>query len=161
MEEKTLLVRMAEMAVTEDGTRLKTVLGSCVGLFVHDRERRITALAHIMLPARLRGDAIAAKYADTAVPALLEELACRGSRREDLLAYLTGGAHLFARSEDARIAGVGDMNVEAVRDMLGRLGVEIAFEETGGERGRIVLFDNRSGTIDVKTLDPPVFRRTT
>lgn len=159
MAEETILVRMAEMAFVRDGMRLKTTLGSCVGLILHDKVRKHTALAHIMLPSRLRGDAVTAKYADTAVPALLQELLRRGSRKENVDAYLTGGAHLFGRSEDSRISGIGEMNLAATRELLSQLGIRVVYEDTGGERGRTVLFDNKTGSIEVKTLHPPVFQR--
>lgn len=155
--EETILVRMAEMAVAQDDTKLKTTLGSCVGLFLRDPAKRMTALAHIMLPSRPNGDTVAAKYADTAVPALLGELLKRGALRENLHAYLAGGAHLFGSSEDIRMRSVGDLNVAATRGIVAQLGIEIVFEDTGGERGRTVIFDNRTGRIDVKTLAPAAF----
>lgn len=154
--EGTILVRMAEMAVARDDARLKTTLGSCVGLFLHDPVKRITTLAHIVLPSHPDGDTAVAKYADTAIPALLKELLGLGATRQNVKAYLAGGAHLFGSSEDIRLRSVGDLNVTAARNILAQLGIEIVFEDTGGERGRIVVFENRTGTIDVKTLSPPV-----
>ena len=41
---------MAEMDVVTDARRLKTILGSCVGIILRDPERRVSGLAHIMLP---------------------------------------------------------------------------------------------------------------
>lgn len=156
MEEETVHVRMAEMAVVQDGTRMKAILGSCVGVVLHDSSRRLTALAHIMLPTRLSGDGATAKYADTAVPAMLEELIRRGARKKDVRAYLAGGASLFGKSEDRRLVTVGELNCAVVRDVLAKLEIEVIYDDTGGERGRTVLFDNRSGEIVVKTIRPSV-----
>ena len=44
-------VKMAEMDVVSDSSRLKTILGSCVGIILRDPERRVSGLAHVMLPA--------------------------------------------------------------------------------------------------------------
>ena len=54
--EDTVTVKMAEMDVVTDGRRLKTILGSCVGIILRDPDRRVSGLAHIMLPARQRDD---------------------------------------------------------------------------------------------------------
>ena len=152
MANDVFLVKMAEMGVVENSKLLKTTLGSCVGVILHDGKNNISGLAHIMLPRRLRQDLTVGKYADTAIPALLSRLLKRGGKRENLRAYITGGANMFRYSEDKKIATVGEKNIEAVRQILGELELPIVFEETGGERGRTVLFDNQNGEIQVKTL---------
>ena len=52
----TVTVKMAEMDVVTDGWSLKTILGSCVGIILSDPDRRVSGLAHIMLPAKQRDD---------------------------------------------------------------------------------------------------------
>ena len=112
-----------------------------------------------MLPARLKRDQAIAKYADTAIPALLEGFEQRGSRREHLEAYLTGGAHMFGGSEDTVLSGVGQQNIKAVRIALAGLEIPIVFEETGGNAGRTVVFACDTAAIDVKTLKRPAANR--
>lgn len=147
------------MAVVDDGARLRTTLGSCVGVILYDENRKRSALAHIMLPARFKGDNVAAKYADTAIPALLEEMERRGSQKQHLSAYLAGGAHMFGGSGDIVLSAIGQQNLEAARETLARLQIDIVYEETGGTRGRIVLFDGASAKIDVTTVQPPARTR--
>ena len=147
-----VLVQMAQIGMAERGSRLKTTLGSCVGVVLHDQVRGLSGLAHIMLPERLRGDESVGKYADTAIPTLLSLLEQRGSRRRDLRAYLAGGANMFQSSQDCRIATVGEKNLLAVRQILGSLGIPIELEHTGGEQGRTVVFDAHTGELEVKTL---------
>jgi chemotaxis protein CheD len=147
-----VLVQMAQIRMAEPGSRLKTTLGSCVGVILHDRVRRLSGLAHIMLPERLRDDDSIGKYADTAIPTLLAQLEQLGSRRRDLRAYLAGGANMFQSSQDRRIATVGEKNLAAVRQILGNLGIPIQHEHTGGEQGRTVVFDGHAGELQVKTL---------
>lgn len=150
--ERTVLVRMAEMAFFQGGQRAKTTLGSCVGLILHDRSRKQAALAHIMLPARRGEDPAVAKYADSAIPALVAQLELSGSSVEDIEAYLTGGAHMFEGSEDAIISSVGEQNLRATRTILEELGIAIVYEHAGGSQGRTVVFDSASAEIEVKTL---------
>jgi chemotaxis protein CheD len=153
MSVETLLVKMAEIEVAENSKLLKTTLGSCVGVILHDEKRSISGLAHIMLPQRFRQDPSVGKYADTAIPALINRIVSRGGRKENMRAFITGGANMFKASGDRKIATIGEKNVEATRQILARLGVPIVFDETGGDRGRTVLFDTRSGKIQIKTLE--------
>jgi chemotaxis protein CheD len=146
-------VRMAEMNMVENSYSLKTILGSCVGVILHDPHRRISALAHVMLPRRTRGDSSVGKYADTAIPALLALLAGSGSHPSSLRAYLIGGANMFP-AETESLGSIGDQNVVAAREVLQEMGVPIVFEDTGGTRGRSVLFDNQRGEVSVRKLNP-------
>ena len=144
-------VKMSEMDVVTDGKMLKTILGSCVGIILHDPARRVSGLAHVMLPRRHKSDTTIGKYADTAVPALLSLLTGKGSRPASLRALLIGGAQMFPLG-NAALASIGDQNVAAAREALQELKVPIVYEDTGGTSGRSVTFDNASGEVFVRTL---------
>lgn len=150
--QKVLVVKMAELAVVENSRLLKTTLGSCVGVILHDAQKSIGGLAHIMLPQQLGRDASVGKYAETAIPALLSRVLKRGGSRKDVRAYLVGGANMFKFSSDKKITTVGEKNIESTKQILQELGIPVAFEDTGGEHGKTVLFDNHTGEITVKTL---------
>ncbi len=148
----TLLVKMAEYAVTAESYCLKTTLGSCVGVVLHDPARRITGLAHIMLPNRLGSDPKIGKFADTAIPRLLQELQALGIRQERLEVHIAGGSNMFMSSTDQRLTLIGDKNVQEVKRILEELGIPILFEDTGGGWGRTMLFDNRTGQLSIRNL---------
>jgi chemotaxis protein CheD len=147
------VVKMAEWVVVDNSTLLKTTLGSCVGVILHDAKNNIGGLAHIMLPQQLGQDASVGKYAQTAIPALLSGVVKRGGSRKDVRAYLVGGANMFKFASDRKITTVGEKNIESTKRILQELGIPVVFEDTGGEHGKTVLFDNHSGEIAVKTLD--------
>jgi chemotaxis protein CheD len=147
----TVTVKMAEMEVVADGRSLKTVLGSCVGVIVRDPDRKVSGLAHIMLPVRRSDDQARGKYADSAIPALLASMASRGCRAGALQALLVGGAQMFPMGA-ASIASIGDQNVEAARRVLAERNIPIVFEDIGGTAGRTVVFSNATGQVAVKTL---------
>src|SRR5690625_2787872 len=85
-------------------------LGSCVGAVIYDLSREIAGLAHIMLPdASLtkqvnRNDF---KYADTALPLLVEKLCASGARRHALQAKLAGGAQMFQFTSSTDFMRIG------------------------------------------------------
>lgn len=146
-----MTVKMAEMDVVTDGRSLKTILGSCVGVILRDPEKRVSGLAHIMLPEKRRDDAAAGKYADSAVPALLARITGSGARQGALQAMLIGGAQMFPMG-NSTLASIGDQNVVAARKALKESRIPIVFEEIGGKAGRSVVFNNLTGQVSVKTL---------
>ncbi len=153
-----VLVKMAEIIVVENSKLLKTTLGSCVGVILHDAKKNISGLAHILLPQKIRRDVVLGKYVDTAIPALCSRLVKRGSSKDNLKAYLTGGADMFRYSGDRKIATIGERNVEAAKRILGDLQIPISYDDTGGEQGRTILFHNHTGEIQVKTLNKIVWK---
>jgi chemotaxis protein CheD len=151
MDGDTVTVKMAEMDVVTDGRSLKTILGSCVGVIVRDPDRRVSGLAHIMLPARRNDDEAMGKYADSAIPALLARLASSGCRMGSLQALLIGGAQMFPMGNTS-IGSIGNQNVDAARRVLQEKKIPIVYEDTGGTAGRSVTFSNATGKVLVKTL---------
>jgi chemotaxis protein CheD len=144
-------VGIADFAVGRDDTTLVTSgLGSCVGIAVFDAEEAVAGLAHVMLP-RAPDDGDHAKYADTAVPALVRSVEEAGARRGALRAKLAGGATMFEfTSADGSI---GDRNVAASRDALRSLDVPVVAEDVGGDFGRSLEFSALTGALRVRSAN--------
>lgn len=153
MNDHTVQVKMSEYSVVKDSKRLKTTLGSCVGIILTDGKKKISGLAHIMLPEQLKVDAAVGKYADSAIPALVKKMKAKGSREADLEAYVIGGANMFRFSSDKSIVKIGEKNVEASKRILGELEIPIILEDTGGDFGRTVIFDNATRQVSIRTLN--------
>lgn len=138
------VVRIAEQATSnEPGHVLAAVgLGSCIGLALLDRAHSIAGLAHVILPdAGPAGsnDRDACKYADTAVPALVDSLVRVGARETDLEAVLVGGARMFSfAGSHGTCTDLGHRNEAAVVEALAKVGVPVRARATGGTRGRTV-----------------------
>ncbi len=65
---------MAEYGVVESPDQLITIgLGSCVGITLYDKYNKVGGMVHIMLPENRKG-LKPAKYADTGIPLLIEEM---------------------------------------------------------------------------------------
>jgi chemotaxis protein CheD len=149
----TVTVKMAEMDVIRNEGSLKTILGSCVGVILRDADRRVSGLAHIMLPLRHSDDAATGKYADSAIPALLARVLASGARQAALQAFIIGGAQMFPLGNIA-LSSIGDQNVDVARRILKDSNIPVIFEDIGGTAGRAVLFDNVTGKVSVRTLHP-------
>ncbi len=114
-------------------------LGSCVGVVLHDEEKKIGGLAHVMLPQSSgKPGEREGKYADTAVKVLLDELMARGSRTGSLKAKLAGGASMFQNFSGN--LNIGERNVEALRIILKEKSIPIIREDIGGTVGRTVTY---------------------
>ena len=134
-----LVARMAEMvASSSEGDVLVGLgLGSCIGLALVDGAHRAAALAHVVLPEASRHrEAATAKFADTAVPALVLELERLGVRRPSLGAVIVGGAQMFSIGGGAM--DIGARNEAAVRAALGAARIPVIGARTGGSVGRTI-----------------------
>jgi chemotaxis protein CheD len=121
-------------------------LGSCIGLAVIDRYTGVAGLAHIVLPQSTETDRQPGKFADVAVPALIDRMIGAGATPHRLEAVLAGGARMFELGE----LDIGARNEEAVRAGLAASGVSIHAAETGGGRGRTMRVEVGSCTVTVK-----------
>jgi chemotaxis protein CheD len=144
------MVRMGEFAFSaRAGDVLVSLgLGSCVGVALLDRRAAVAGLAHVVLPSAEGRSEPLGKYADTAVPALLDAVLGLGARRTRLEAVLVGGASMF--SFGGAGLDIGQRNDAAVREELTRLRIPVAAAETGGSRGRTVRVDVQTGVVSAK-----------
>lgn len=76
-------VGIAQMDVAKAPNTIRTSgLGSCVGVVLYDESKGIAGLIHVMLPDSQLGrtDSInVAKFADTGIPAMVNQLKQEGS----------------------------------------------------------------------------------
>jgi chemotaxis protein CheD len=146
------LVRMGEFAVSGiGGATLVTIgLGSCIGLALVDG--RVAGLAHVVLPdsTGAKGELEPGKFADTAVPALLEGVTARGAARTRLSAVLVGGASMFSFATATEELDIGNRNAAAVAERLERHRIRITATATGGAKGRTVRVYPDGGLVVAK-----------
>ncbi|TCL40131.1 chemotaxis protein CheD [Anaerospora hongkongensis] len=130
-------------------------LGSCVGIALYDSVTKIGGLAHIMLPdsKQARSTENPAKFADTALPKMLDDLLKLGAGKTRLTAKIAGGAQMFSFTNTTDIMRVGERNAEAVRAILKQLDIRLLADDTGGNYGRTVELKLDTGVFRVKTID--------
>jgi chemotaxis protein CheD len=76
------------------------------------------------------------KFADLAVPALVELAVAHGAVRSRLEAALVGGAAMFKLGGSGQ--DIGARNEAAVQQHLGALRIPVRASATGGDRGRTI-----------------------
>ena len=130
-------------------------LGSCIGISLYDEQAKVGGLLHIMLPdsTQARPTDNPAKFADTGLPLMLEDVLKLGAKRSRLVAKIAGGAQMIAFANATDIMRVGARNAEAVKKVLKELGIRLLAEDTGANYGRTVSIDLSTGVYKVKTID--------
>ena len=155
---EVIKVGMADLKVCRAPDAVTTLgLGSCVGVALYDKTTKIAGLVHVMLPdsTQVRQNQNRAKFADTGIDYLIEELIAVGAGRTRLTAKIAGGAQMFAFSGNSDMLRVGERNVEAVKKKLNSLGIRILSEDTGLNYGRTVIFYPENGDFVIKSVGKP------
>src|SRR5262245_49642044 len=134
-----------EVMCMAEPTMITTVLGSCVSVTLWDKDRRVGGLNHFVLPRGGTGS----RYGDTAMLELLEGVLELGAHLRSLEAKVFGGAAVLPTSGEG---SVGTANVAFALGELARRGIPIAGRRTGGERGRLLMFNTETGEAFVRWL---------
>ena len=155
MPELVKVVMADYNVVCAPATLISYGLGSCIGISLYDPQTKIGGLLHIMLPDsnQSRANENRAKFADTGIPDMLEELIRMGAAKSRLVAKLAGGSQMFAFANASDIMRVGLRNASASKEILKKLSIPIVGEDTGGNYGRTVQIDLSTGVYKVKTID--------
>jgi chemotaxis protein CheD len=148
-------VAIGQWVVAFAPARIRTLLGSCVGVVLYDRAAKVGGLAHIVLPRAPGVVDHPGKYADIAIPALIAEFDRRlqGKVRSRLTAKLIGGATMFQVDTTAREnsgLNIGQRNQDAVEQILNELTIPILARDIGGTSGRRLTLDTTSGIVTIK-----------
>lgn len=152
-------VGIADFKITHQPYRLITVgLGSCVGLSLYDPVLKLGGLLHIMLPDSKRFSDIKkpAKYADTGILFLLQEMKRYSARLNHLQVKIAGGAQMFKGSNENFQMNIGEQNVEAVKSVLRQLGLKLMAEDVGGNKGRTMSLDTCTGQVIIRKIGSPL-----
>jgi chemotaxis protein CheD len=140
-----------QMLVSAAPIRLTTIVGSCVSVCLWDSVGRIGGVNHFLLPFGGGVGPATLRFGNVAIARLIESLMGLGAAHANLVAKVFGGACVI----DAflgRGEHLGLRNAQAAADALAREGVPIVASDTGGRRGRKIIFDTASGTVWVREI---------
>jgi chemotaxis protein CheD len=128
-------------------------LGSCVGICAFDQTTKIGALAHIVLPYSQNPliSSSPAKYANTAIPYMIQEMKKMGARKEDLIINIAGGAKILSCIPAGSMLDIGEKNVVAVLEALSKQSLKVNNQDVRGNIGRTLFLHINNGKTVVKT----------
>lgn len=127
-------------------------LGSCIGVTAYDPMTRVGGMIHYMLPlSSISPDKAAlrpAMFADTGVPALLNELFAMGAAKNRIIVKAVGGAQLM---DQHKVFNIGERNFLVLRKILWKNNILIKSSDVGGMISRTLRFELETGRVIVKS----------
>jgi chemotaxis protein CheD len=147
-------VSVADYAVAAEGSIITIGLGSCVAIALYDPVTAVGGLAHVLLPneSMSHDRSKPGKFAEKAIPLVLDGMRGLGACQERVQAKIAGGASMFTNLVVAGGINIGERNLKAVRDALAAAGVPIVAEDTGSDYGRSVYLFLNDGRVEVRSL---------
>lgn len=148
---KTIVIGVGDMAATNiPGEVIKTLgLGSCVAVVMLHPGTRTVGMVHVALPESsidaARAQAKPGYFADTGIPALIQQMNTNGTCRE-LIVKLAGGANVLDPNDRFNI---GKRNILMIKKMLWSYGLGPRSEDVGGHISRSVAVDTERGRVIV------------
>ncbi len=154
-------VGMADLKVCPYPNAITTLgLGSCVGIALYDPVTKVAGLVHIMLPdsTQIRNNENKAKFADTGILELVNQMVKAGANKSRLVAKIAGGAQMFAfqNVNNSDMVRVGERNVESTKKVLEEMKIRLLSEDTGLNYGRTVEFYSETGDFVIKSVGKPM-----
>ena len=133
-------------------------LGSCIALILCDYLHNICGMSHILLPKTSKKIIkYPHKYGNLSARLLMQELINHGAERDNIKAIIVGGSRIF--NFNYNIMGLD--NIESIKEELNKLKIEIIKEDTGGTKGRIVIFDSKDFSLYFKSTGQNDFNKFT
>jgi len=150
MASKLVNVGIAQVMLGDKETILRTILGSCVGICIYEKGLKIGAMAHILLPEDSTKSNNREKFAETAVPYMVDLLTKEGGKIPNMSAKIAGGAAMFNFATSFALGNIGEKNVEVTLKMLQRFNIPVLEQDVGGSVGRVIDFNLSDGSLKVK-----------
>lgn len=146
------------------GTRISTLLGSCVAITLWHPKKLIGGMCHYMLPSpefRTSPLQLNGKYAEDATEMFLQEIKAAGTLPSEYQAKIFGGGNMFSEITDSvhctprdsncfeslSCKKVACKNALIAPYLLKKHGFKITSHDLGGIQHRKVIFEIWSGDV--------------
>lgn len=145
---RTTNIAQGEYAVSENPDEIiSTLLGSCVGVCLHDPSTGTGGMNHILLPDNVGHASNSASIGVNAMELLINAMIKIGANRSQLQAKVFGGSCMVKG-----LSSIGARNVEFVNEFLKAENIPMIGGDTGGDEGRRIQFWPHSGAARQKLL---------
>lgn len=141
-------VHAGQLVTVSKPAEITTILGTCVAVCLWDPERGVGGLNHYLLPHPVNGAAASSRFGLPAITSLLAEVRRLGAGPR-LTAKVFGGMQSTMRSIHDDL---GRANADLAFRILQEEGIPVVARDTGGARGRKLIFRVPSGEAWVKYL---------
>jgi len=149
-EDKILFLLPSQIFVTSENYKITTILGSCVAICLWDGVKKIGGMNHFLLPYWNGNGLASPKYGSIAIKKLIIRMIKEGSNSKDIKAKIFGGGNLL--DLDSSMFNIGQRNIAIAERILNENRIDIIANSVGGNKGRKILFDTKTGIVKQKIL---------
>lgn len=154
------MVELGEIHVSGDKLVIYNIpnLGTGVALTIYDTINRVGGIAHIVMPESSLSsnpsvNELPGKYANLAIPNLVDQFTEAGGQKRGAIVRMIGGAQLFNfGGGGGNIMNIGTRNATAIRASMSKLGFAIEKADTGGNKSKSVSFIVATGQLHVSII---------
>jgi len=154
---ESIVVGLGEMRVMKGQSAVMSCvgLGSCIALCAYDPVAKLGGIVHMVLPTSGAGDKeqMSAKYVDTGVPLLFQEMSRQGAIKSRLVVRAAGGAQMLSIPGSNGRLNVGERNIAELKVALAKESISASVIDVGGTRGRTLKLFLGTGKLTVRTAD--------
>jgi chemotaxis receptor (MCP) glutamine deamidase CheD len=148
---REVTIHIGEVHASAAPELVKTLLGSCIAVCLHDPAHAVGGMNHFMLPHGRVGDGEPARFGVHAMERLIGAMIEQGGDRRRCVAKVFGGAHVLDIEETA--GGVPRQNIEFIRAFLEDERFPLLAEDVGGYEPRQVHFHTATGRAFIKRVN--------
>lgn len=139
-----------QLFASGEAYQVTTILGTCVAVCVWDARASVGGLNHYLLSQRTQGGERSGRFGTVAFELLLEQVQQLGAVKSRLQAKVFGGMSSMLGRSAGRDLGQG--NVTLALELLDAARIPVVSKDTGGPRGRKLIFQVDDGAAWVKLL---------
>ena len=144
------LLYPADIFVDKTPCMVSTVLGSCVSVCFYDPALKQGAINHYILPQWNGHDLATMKYGNLAIIRILGELLVLGSKYENIVAKVFGGAEVLSGTPTK--FNIGKRNAQIAFEILNEFRIPIVISDVGGNKGRKINFNTLTGEVEYEFI---------
>jgi chemotaxis protein CheD len=146
-----LVLMPGQLHFGRSAASLRTLLGSCVAITLWHPAKRMGGMCHYLLPSRQRAPGTVAdgRFGDEALELMVAALTRMGTRPEEYVAHLYGGADTMPDTAKTKL-NIGERNIEQGWSLIDRYGFQLDGVDVGDNVPRTVLLDCGSGEVQIK-----------
>ncbi len=151
--QKIFDVHIGEVKIAKNGEVLKAILGSCVGIGIIWKEKKICGLAHCLLPeSPVRTFEIGGRYVDQAICSLMALMKIKQDDVSMVEIIIVGGGNMTSPGITDSSKLVGGNNYRVALREAKKHHLYVKYSEGGGEEGRKIFIDSSNYTFRVEKI---------
>lgn len=148
-------LKPGEIKISKESDLIVTVLGSCVAIVLYNREHKVGAMCHGVMPT-MKSDETGInrfKYVDQSFLYMLKHFQKMGIEPKKLEVKVFGGSEtLRIPNKKSRLTSVGKSNVYVAFRMIEKAKMNLTAFDVGGHTGRKIYFYTNTGEVLLKRL---------